>query len=72
MRDRKVSICGLEPEKGYIWVLSKKGLENEFVRTMFNRYDMNKLVPGKWILNGYVVQEKEEDINDNEPDNEGC
>lgn len=61
MKDRKIPITGLEPDKGYIWVLSKKGLENEFVRTMFSRYDMQGIVPGKWILNGYVVQIKEEE-----------
>lgn len=51
---------GLEPEEGNVWVLSAKGLKNEFIRTMFNRYDMFKMVPAKWILSGYVEQVKEE------------
>lgn len=55
-----MSIKGLQPDKGNIWVLSAKGLKNEFVRTMFNRYNMTKMVPGKWILSGYVEQIKED------------
>ena len=60
----------VRPRKGNIWVLSAKGLQNEFVRTMYVQYDMKNLVPAKWVLAGYVVEIPEDEVEQKEEEQE--
>ena len=60
----------MRPRKGNIWVLSAKGLQNEFVRTMYVQYDMKNLVPAKWVLAGYVVEIPEDEVEQKEEEQE--
>ncbi len=47
----------IEAEDGKIFILTKAGLQKEFVREMFHLYPMYKhKVPAKWILNNYVEE----------------
>lgn len=50
----------MRPRRGYIWILTEKGLNNSFVKELFERYNMKYIAPAKWILNGYVIEVEEE------------
>ena len=47
----------IQAEDGKRFILTKLGLQKEFVREMFNTYPVYKhKVPAKWILNKYVEE----------------
>lgn len=52
----------IEASKGKMFILTKEGLQKDFVREMFRTYPMYKhKVPGKWILNKYVEEVEDTD-----------
>lgn len=47
----------IQAEEGKVFILTKAGLQKDFVREMFRTYPMYKhKVPAKWILNQYVEE----------------
>ena len=60
----------MRPRRGNIWALTEKGMNNAFVKELFERYDMKYIVPAKWILAGYVVEIPEEELQEENTENE--
>ena len=52
----------IEAEEGKIFILTKDGLQKDFVREMFRTYPMYRhKVPAKWLFNKYVQEVEEEE-----------
>ncbi len=52
----------IEAENGKRFILTKEGLQKEFVREMFSTYPMYQhKVPAKWLFNKYVEEVEDTD-----------